>query len=135
MPASDAAPSAVAALTRSNGSWMIRPPPFMRRRPCTKFGERIPMFFRYVNRALDALLQPFMQHCIVVVSLIVYPLLPVLQRSLNNPRKPFDPVVAATGDQTHAVSVAHARHSVLAWPLALRLDSRRDSKIVLQRGG
>ena len=40
---------------------MIRPPPFMRTEPCTKLGERVPIFFRYVNRAFDALLQPFMQ--------------------------------------------------------------------------
>jgi hypothetical protein len=60
MPASGAAPSEVAALTRSNASWTIRQPPFMRARPFTNLGERVPMFFfRYVNKALDALLLPF----------------------------------------------------------------------------
>ena len=35
--------------------------PFMRTRLFTNLGERIPMFFfRYVNKALDALLLPFM---------------------------------------------------------------------------
>ena len=61
MPASDAAPSVVAALTRSNASWMIRQRQFMRTRPFTNLEERFPMFFfRYVNKALDALLLPFM---------------------------------------------------------------------------
>ena len=61
MPASDAVPSAVAALTRSNVSWMMRGPPFMRTRPFTSLGERVPMFlFRHVNKVLDALLLPFM---------------------------------------------------------------------------
>jgi hypothetical protein len=62
MLASDAAPSAVAALTRSSGFWMIRPPPFTRTERCTNLGERAPMFFfGYVNKALDALLLPFME--------------------------------------------------------------------------
>jgi hypothetical protein len=41
---------------------MIRQPPFMRTERCTNLGERAPMFFfRYVNKALDALLLPFME--------------------------------------------------------------------------
>jgi hypothetical protein len=61
MPASDAVPSAVAALTRSRRSWMIRAPALMRTQLSTNLGERVPMFFfRYVNKALDALLLPFM---------------------------------------------------------------------------
>src|SRR4029450_9085464 len=35
MPASDAAPSAAAALTLSSGSWMKGPAPFMRTQACT----------------------------------------------------------------------------------------------------
>src|SRR4029450_2609022 len=35
MPASDAAPSAAAALTLSSGSWMKGPAPFMRMQACT----------------------------------------------------------------------------------------------------
>ena len=62
MPASDAVPSVVAALTRSRRSWMMRPRAFMRTRPFTNLGERIPMFFfRYVNKALDALLLPALE--------------------------------------------------------------------------
>src|SRR6516225_6580554 len=36
MPASDAAPSAAAALTLSSGSWMKGPPPFTRTQACTR---------------------------------------------------------------------------------------------------